>query len=220
MQIKDGAAVRAAVPLLGVEEKERLNCYFEKAAPPAFRLSFPYGTLAMEQVDTSRPCMVMIDFQDQALTVSADIHEIANPQTLELIARETVNHGQSRKYFRVDAATRVAASSALPEPIAPEGENWTLYGDTIDLSGSGLLCSFSEPIENGKKVRIELTLPIREMDVIKAFGHVVRCRKIEEHLYHVALHFDLIDSDSQDKIMACCFELQRKYLRMRVQIAS
>jgi hypothetical protein len=49
---------------------------------------------------------------------------------------------------------------------------------------------------------------------------VVRCRKIDEHIYHVALHFDLIDSETQDKIMACCFELQRRYLRLRVQVQN
>ena len=44
--------------------------------------------------------------------------------------------------------------------------------------------------------------------------------KLKNHLYHIALHFDLIDSESQDKIMACCFELQRQHLRMRVRLES
>lgn len=218
--IQEGKAVRAAVPLIGVAEKERVHCFYVHAEPPAFRLFFPHGTLSIDQVDTSRTCMVMIDFTDRTVTVSADISTIIDPHTLELTALETVNHNQSRNYFRVDATTRVSASSGIPEALAKEGENWKLLGDTIDLSGSGLLCAFNEPIDKGKKVWIELTLPTRDTDVIAAIGHVVRCRKIEDDLYHIALHFDSIDTESQDKIMACCFDLQRRYLRMKVQIKN
>ena len=37
---------------------------------------------------------------------------------------------------------------------------------------------------------------------------------------YVALAFDTIDPESQDKIMACCFELQRRQLRMRVLVRN
>jgi hypothetical protein len=211
-------AVRAAVPLLGMTEKERMHCFFGKGEPPGFTLTFPDGALAVDQVDTGRTCMVMFDFINQTLAVAADIRAVTEPSTLELVARETVSHTHARNYFRVDAATKVAASGVVPEGIAQQEASWRLLGDTIDLSGSGLLCSFSEPLEKGVKVKIELTLPTRDMEIITAVGHVVRCRKIEEYLYHIALHFDAIDSESQDKIMACCFELQRRYLRMRVRL--
>ncbi len=36
----------------------------------------------------------------------------------------------------------------------------------------------------------------------------------------MALAFDAIDPESQDKIMACCFELQRRQLRMRVLVRN
>jgi len=218
--ITEGKAIRAAVPLVGVVEKERLHCFYGKAQPPAFTLFFPEGTLAIDQVDPSRTCMVMIDFTDQTISIAADISKIRDPQTLEVIAQDTVSHSQSRGFFRVDANTRVSTSSAMPEEMAQEGEGWKMLGDTVDLSGSGLLCSFSDPLEKGKAVKIELTLPTRAMEMINAVGHVVRCRKVNEGLYHVALHFDSIDSESQDKIMACCFELQRRHLRMRVQIRN
>ena len=220
LNLKEGKAVRAAIPLIGVEEKERLHCFYGKAEPPAFTLSFPFGTLSVEQVDTSRPCVVVMDFADSTVSISADISKIIDEQTLEVITQDSVVHSQSRNYFRVDAHTKVSAAPITPEVTTEEGASWNLFGDTIDLSGSGLLCSFSEPIEKDKKVRVELTLPIRDMAVIGILGHVVRCLKIEENLYHVALHFDSIDSESQDKIMACCFELQRRNLRMRVQVRN
>ncbi|WP_157469825.1 PilZ domain-containing protein [Desulfobulbus elongatus] len=218
--IKEGMAVRAAVPLLGLKEKERLHCFYGKGEPPAFTLTFPDGVLALEQVDTARPCRVMFDCINQTIAVAASIQAIRDPSTLELVARETVTHTHARNYFRVDASTKVAASPVVPEETPRETGHWRLLGDTIDLSGSGLLCSFGESLEKELRVKIELTLPTRDMEVIVALGHVVRCRKIEAHLYHIALHFDEIDSESQDKIMACCFELQRRYLRMRVRLES
>jgi len=216
--IKEGMAVRAAIPLVGLTEKERLHCFFGKGDSPEFTLTFPDGTLAIDQVDTGRSCMVMFDFINQTIAVAAAIRAIKDPSTLELVAKETVTHTHARNYFRVDASTKVSASSVVPEGTVQLEDSWKLLGDTIDLSGSGLLCSFSEPLEKEIRVKIELTLPTRDMEVITALGHVVRCRKIEEHLYHIALHFDMIDSESQDKIMACCFELQRRYLRMRVRL--
>lgn len=162
--------------------------------------------------------MVIVDLGDKSLAISAEILGFKDQNTLELIVRDVVSHTQSRNFFRVDASTRVAASPVVPVELAQDGENWRLLGDTLDLSGSGLLCSFSAPIEQGKKVKIELTLPTGNMEMITALGHVVRCKKIGEELYHVGLHFDSIDSESQDKIMACCFEIQRQGLRMRVDI--
>jgi hypothetical protein len=216
--IKEGTAVKVSVPLKGVAEKVRVPCFFGTAAPPEFTLHFPPEAVDFEQIDTQRDCMVMVDSAEETLSIAAAIAALQPPSVLNLIAREEVTHTQTRSYFRVDATTRVAASSLIPKEMAREGECWRLLGDTIDLSGSGLLCAFSEPLEQGTKVRIELTLPSSGMDMIKAFGHVVRCKKIEEGLYHAALHFDMIDAESQDKIMACCFELQRRYLRMRVQL--
>jgi c-di-GMP-binding flagellar brake protein YcgR len=161
---------------------------------------------------------VVVDLGDQSLAISAEILGVKDSNTLELMVKDVISHTQSRNFFRVDASTRVAASSIVLEELAQEGENWRFFGDTLDLSGSGLLCSFNVPIEQGTKVMIELTLPTGSMETITALGHVVRCKKIGEELYHVGLHFDSIDSDSQDKIMACCFEIQRQGLRLRVKV--
>lgn len=207
-----------SIPLKELQETVRFPCFFGKATPPEFTLRFPPDSLDFDQIETLRDCMVMIDLTDQTIAIAADIVALEPPCEIKLTAKEMASYTQTRDYFRVDASTRVAASSIIPEEMAHKGESWRLLGDTIDLSGSGLLCAFSEPLEKETKVRIELTLPSRDMEMIKAFGYVVRCKKIKEGLYHTALHFDLIDSESQDKIMACCFELQRRYLRMRVSL--
>lgn len=208
------------MPLKGAQEPVRYNCFFAAATPPEFTLTFPTDTLDFDQIDLGREWLITADFADQTVSVAAKVAKLEPPFQVTLIGKEPVTHTQTRNYFRVDATTRVAASSTVPETMARDNEHWRLLGDTIDLSGSGLLCAFSEPLEKGTKTWIELTLPTHDMDIIKGFGHVVRCRKIEEGLYHIALHFDVIDSESQDKIMACCFELQRRYLRMRVRLEN
>ncbi len=218
LKIKEGTAARVAVPLKGVAEKVRYNCFFGTTTLPEFTLVFPPDSLDFTRIDLQRDCRVTIDSVDQTVSVSADIVDMQSPFLLTLIEKETITHAQTRNYFRVDATTRVTASSLMPDKMAAADENWRLLGDTIDLSGSGLLCTFDEPLDPKVKVRIELALPTPEMDIIKAFGHVVRCQKIQEDLYHIALHFDVIAPEDQDKIMACCFELQRRYLRMRVQL--
>ena len=205
---------------IGIQEPVRYNCFFAAATPPTFTLTFPTDTLDFDQIELTREWLITADFAEQTLSMTAMLANIDSHFQLSLIGKEPVTHTQTRNYFRVDASTRVAASSTVPETMARDDEHWRLLGDTIDLSGSGLLCAFSEPLEKNTKTWIELTLPTRDMDIIKAFGHVVRCRKIEENLYHIALHFDIIDSESQDKIMACCFELQRRYLRMRVRLEN
>lgn len=220
LKAKAGLAIKASIPLKGVQEPVRCNCFFATAEPPEFSLDFPVDTLDFDQIDLNREWLITVDFAEQTVSMTAMVVKFASPFLVTLIGKEPVTHTQTRNYFRVDASTRVAASSTVPVTMAQDNEHWRLLGDTIDLSGSGLLCAFSEPLEKGTKTWIELTLPTRDMDIIKGFGHVVRCRKIEEGLYHIALHFDIIDSESQDKIMACCFELQRRYLRMRVRLEN
>lgn len=220
LKAKAGLAIKASIPLKDVQEPVRYNCFFAAATPPEFSLSFASDTLDFDQIDLSREWLITADFAEQTVSVAAMVANLEPPCHVTLIGKEPVTHTQTRNYFRVDTSTRVAASSTVPEAMARDNEHWRLLGDTIDLSGSGLLCAFSEPLEKGTKSWIELTLPTRDMDIIKAFGHVVRCRKVEEGLYHIALHFDVIDSESQDKIMACCFELQRRYLRMRVRLEN
>ncbi len=220
-KIPDGESTRAAVPMLGQDEEARVNGFYRKKEPPVFSLILPDDTIVRtDKVDTSRVCMVTFDFNEQTITAIADILDADDLRTLNLRARETVSRNQARDFFRIDGTTKVIASSLIPEQMAYEGEHWRLSGDTIDLSGSGLLCAFTEPLEEGQRVKIELTLPTRGMEMVEAFGHVVRCRKMNDGTYHIALHFDDINSENQDKIMAYCFELQRRYLKMRVQVKN
>ncbi|WP_028579330.1 PilZ domain-containing protein [Desulfogranum japonicum] len=219
-KITDQKAVRVTLPILDKGEKQRFSCLFVSERQPSFYLVFPPGNLPATRIDQQRTCVVTVDFGGQAVSLVAEIVSIDADQIIHATARELVSHEQNRSYFRVDAATPVAAEpldAALQEDA---DTSWRLIGETIDLSGSGMLCLFEAPIEVDRKVRVQLTLPTGAMDVLEVIGHVVRCKKNSDSQYQIALHFDNIAIEEQDRIIGSCLELQRKQLRMKVQVQN
>jgi len=180
-----------------------------------FLLLFVPGSLPIDEIDMNRKATVLLDIKGQNISLAADIQDKLNEQTLRLIARDVISHEQMRNYFRVDINAPLVARPALRKD-----EEWSLSGETVDVSGSGLLAVFPEPIADDEPVQVELILPTGNGEPIKAVAHVVRSRKIHEGRYEVALHFDTIDSEDRDRIMACCFETQRRHLRLKVQIKN
>ncbi|MFP7756367.1 flagellar brake protein [Thermodesulfobacteriota bacterium B35] len=217
-KIEDGKAVRVALPIKDEVEKRRISCVYRAEEPPRFSLLFTPGSLPAERIDRHRKCMVLIDIAGQSVSLAADIESIPDKETLTLVARDVISHQQMREYFRVDVSTPIVAAPLLPLGSGDEEEAWRLTGETIDVSGSGLLAVFPEPLEKDRQVRVDLVLPSGDGEVVQMVGHVVRTRKIRSDRYHVGLHFDLIDSDTRDKIMACCFDIQRRHLRLKVQV--
>lgn len=217
-KIEDQKAVRVALPIRDQNLKERYQCIYSTGTPPSFSLVFPEEALPFERLDRETACLVTVDIGGQAVSITAFIESSPDNQTLVLTAKNVADHEQQRNYFRVDASTPISASPLIPKTIQKDAEEWHLEGETVDLSGSGALCTFPQPIEINKRVRIDLALPTGYMEVISIIGHVVRCRQIDGKTYQVGLHFDALTSEDRDRIMASCFELQRKHLRMKVQV--
>lgn len=219
-QIETGKAVRIALPITGKMEKDRLSCVYQKDQPPTFLLLFTPGSLPVSQIDKSRKAAVLLDIMGQGASMAADINEILNDQTLRLTAREIINHEQLRDYFRVDVSAPLIARSILPENHLQEEGNWSISGESIDVSGNGILAIFPEPIDQDKPVRVELILPSGAAKTVSIIAHVVRSKKVSDKQYYIALHFDQIEAEDRDRIMACCFEIQRKHLRLKVQVKN
>ncbi len=219
-QIEDGKTVRIGLPVVNTNERLRLPCVYQGGEPPRFSLLFTPGTLPVDRIDTDRKCSIILDLAGQCKSLIADIEEVAGSQVLRMIGREVMDHEQMRDYFRVDMKTPVVATPVVPREIAPESDQWQLSGETIDVSGGGLLAAFPEPLETDRPLRINLVLPKGEGEVVQAVAHVVRSRKISEHCYHVAFHFDQIEAQDRDRIIACCFKIQRCHLRLKVQVKN
>lgn len=217
--LSTGKTARLNLPIPGSDEQRRILCVYQHETPPEFSLIIPPSALPLGGIDRNRELTVIFDMGGENIIIGADLKEIVNNQAFRFIAREVIHHEQLRSYFRVDVSTPLVARSALSETTDDE-ESWVVRGETLDVSGSGILAIFTKPLKLKKNVLVELVLPTGSPEPLKAIAQVIRMRKITDDQHHTALHFTQIEPEDRDKIMACCFEIQRKHLRLRVQVKN
>jgi hypothetical protein len=214
--IPEKKPVKAYLPITGKSEMQRTQCVLEHLESPAFCLRFVVGEMP-DNIDLSKGVVISVDMGGPTTSIEAAIISIPNIQTIELKAQKSITHEQMREFFRVDAVAPVI-SKFQPEH---EGEEpWQIEGTSIDISGSGVLATFASPIPKTKFITLNITLPegSGENETITIIAHQVRAQELEEGQHQVAFHFDQIDDEDRDKIIGCCLVLQRKSLRLRVQV--
>jgi hypothetical protein len=216
--IPDAKPVRIFIPLQNALERYRMQGVYQKSTPPRFNLLFKAGSLPLDAIDTQKPCIVTVDMGGPSISVEAMISEIADSQQLNMIVRKSMSHEQMREFFRVDATASVISSSFHPEFFGEEGTPWSMTGSTIDISGSGILASFTTPPPQDSQTRLEISLPTTRPETISVIAHPVRTQKISENHYDVAYHFDDITTEDRDKIIGCCLLIQRRLLRLKVKV--
>lgn len=216
--IPNGKPVRIFIPLLDRLDRVRAQCVFQQTSPPKFTLIFKAGHIPLDDIDVRQPCIITIDMGGPTLSLEAMIQEIVNPQTLQMILQKSLSHEQMREFFRIDAVTRVISSSFHTQFVNKNSEPWSIQGETIDISGSGILAIFPEPPPAEKQVQLEIFIPSAEPETVKVIAHQVRMQQQNDGRYEVAYHFDDISSEDRDKIIGCCLVLQRKLLRLKVQV--
>ena len=195
----------------------RLNCIYKESDAPEFFLVFPPKKLP-EDIDTEKLCPVSIKVEQKALTLSAQITSINGDRTLEMTAKDTVKPESLREYFRVDAKIPIVANYN-PECIEGDSHSWTLEGQTLDMSGSGILTILPE--EPQTKHKIELKLCINDgKNVVCCIGHIVRTKRLRKGKYQVAFHFDTMKPKERDTIISYCLQEQRNRLRDKVHTAD
>ena len=216
--ISQGKPVRIFLPLLNRPDSVRTQGLYQKTEPPKFSLLFKPGMLPVDEIDTSKPCIVSIDMGGPTISLEAMIVKVANRQTLEMVVRKSISHEQMREFFRVDAVTSVISKSFHTELFSTTNEPWSAEGKTLDISGSGILAIFDEKPRPDRPVRLEITIPSIEPETIKVLSHQVRGQQLQDGRYEVAYHFDDITTEDRDKIIGCCLTIQRKMLRLKVQV--
>ncbi len=218
-KIPDSKPVRIFIPLKDKAERYRTSCVIEHTVPPKFDLLFKNGALPTDLINTDETCLINVDLGGPNLALEAKILLIEGEQKLSMTLVKTINHEQMREFFRVDATAKVICSSHMPEFFSENKEPWSLQGRTIDISGSGILALFNALPPKDKQVHLEITLPTPdEPEIISLLAHPVRTQEIGENQYEVAYHFDDISSEDRDRIIGCCLVIQRKLLRLKVQV--
>ncbi len=216
--IPDAKPVRVFLPLKDMPERYRLQGVYHKSSPPLFSLYFKPGALPVDAIDSKDTCIINIDIGGSTVSLEAKIKEFGDSQHLVMTVVKTMSHEQMRDFFRVDAVTSVIGKSFGPQIFGEKNDDWTLIGETIDISGSGILASFPKKPPSIRQIRLKITLPTDEPEVISVLAHPVRTLKVSDKQYDVAFHFDDITSEDRDKIIGCCLVIQRKLLRLKVKV--
>lgn len=195
----------------------RLNCIYKESDAPEFFLVFPPRKLP-EDIDTKKLCPISIKIGEKSLTLSAKVISINGDRTLELLAKDTVKPESLREYFRVDTRVSIVANY-YQESIDGESISWTLQGQTLDISGSGILTIFPEEPQNKNKIELQLSMN-NGKDVVSCTGHVVRTKRLRRGKYQVAFHFDTMKPKERDAVISFCLREQRNRLRDKVNTAD
>jgi hypothetical protein len=216
--IPNGKPVRIFLPLKKGPELYRAQCVYQKSDPPELNLIFEIGVLPVEDISLSQASIISIDMGGPTVSLEAMIQRIENPQTLQMIVQKSITHDEMREFFRVDATAKIISKSFQTELFENKGETWSIEGKTIDISGNGVLAFFPEEPPADKQVRLEITIPLAEPETVTLLAHQVRAVKLSDERFEAAYHFDDISVEDRDKIIGCCLLIQRKLLRLKVQI--
>lgn len=195
----------------------RLNCIYKESDSPEFFLVFPPKKLP-EGIDIEKLCPISIKFDQKALTLAAKITSRTNDRTLELTAKDTVKPESLREYFRVDTKVTIVANYNS-ESVDQKSKSWTLEGQTLDISGSGLLSIFPEEPQTNHKISLEICLN-NGKDIVSCEGHIIRTKRLRKGRYQVAFHFDTMKPKGRDAIISFCLQEQRNRLRDKIHTAD
>ncbi len=193
-----------------------LDCTYKEGSSPRFFLLLPPGTFP-EDADMAQRCTVSISNADESaapLSVTATIDDVVAGSTVELTARGTLDPTKLRQYFRVTVCAPVTIT--FPKKSDKGPSQGSLTGETLDLSGSGLLALFNEECENRQNIAITLELSSPKASV-SCIGHIVFARRVRRGRWQIALHFDDITNKQRDMIISNCLFEQRNQLKKGLQ---
>lgn len=198
-------------------ETIHLDCIYKEGIAPRFFLVFPPKKLP-DNINMAQHCAISIRNHDEdtaPLSLNAKIEEMIGDRTLELTAKSSIDPTSLREFFRVAIHAPVTINFA-PESDEDHTRQWSLTGETLDISGSGILALFSEECQDRQRINITIELSSPQATVI-CMGHVVYTRRVRKGRWHIALHFDDIPTKQRDIIISNCLYEQRRQLKETLQ---
>jgi len=214
-KLKDGSEATIDLPDKNGDE-HRLNALYIKGDAPCFELFFPPQAWKSSALALGVNCQITVRYKGVPVNLIAELDQILSDRKLRFIAREPIKPEALREYFRVSINT-IINIGYIPGPREVKTRKWKMIGTTVDLSASGVLGLFAEKPLSTNRIQIRITDPATQR-TISCRGHVVRTYRMRKQRYQVALHFDNLEQNVRDKLIACCFAEQRKQLRKNVGI--
>lgn len=192
----------------------RFECITQVLAPPYLEVGLPSNTLTTYKVmpGAESECLLHFDAASEVLCILACVDEVMTPQKLRLSCFKTITQAQKRQYFRVDTEVAVDLQHFAGKRAA------SMVGESINISASGILVSFPEPLEKKKGIWLEIELPEPQNRDIRCICHVVRISKGSAGDHQVAFHFDKMNPKDREDLISFCLTQQRKQLRLKVRI--
>jgi hypothetical protein len=195
-----------------------LEGVYREGTSPRFFLVFPPKTLPKE-INMAQQCLISIRTDDTtSLSLYAKIEDIIGERTVEFTATNLIDPTKLRQYFRVAISVPLTVSSPKESKDDP-ASRWCIKGETLDMSGSGVLALCDEACQNRGQIQITMELPSPQA-IISCMAHVVSARRARKGRWHVAMHFDDIGIKQRDLILSNCLNEQRNQLGKGLQTGS
>lgn len=179
-----------------------------------FFLVFSDGNLP-HPIDFDEEHPLSIIQEEKTVSLNVSIIERSDEETLHVVAKSTLDPASLRKYFRVNTTTEITASYKTSSQAASQS-SWSIDGQTIDLSASGVLCFFSDEPKHNEHIILEIYLPHKNL-TINAVSHVVHKKRLRNRRWLVAFHFDTVSAKHRDSIITYLLSEQRKQLRENIR---
>ncbi len=196
--------------------QQHFDCRFQEDTgnAPYFFLVFSDDNLP-HQIDFDKEHPVSVIQEEKTVSLNVSVIERIDTKTLHLVAKSTLNPASLRKYFRVNTTTEITASYTTTLQSGSKS-SWSLDGQTMDLSASGVLCLFSDEPKNNAHIILEIYLPHDNLTV-NAVSHIVHKKRLRNRRWLVAFHFDTVSTKHKDAIITYLLSEQRKQLRENIR---
>jgi hypothetical protein len=215
--IPDNQTARTSLSTISGQTLHLEGAYREGTSPRFF-LVFPPKTLPKE-INMAQQCLVSIRSDDTTpLSLYAKIEDIIGERTVEYTATSLIDPTKLRQYFRVAISVPLTISSPKESKDDPASQ-WSIKGETLDMSGSGILALCEEECKNRGQIKITLKLPSPQA-IVSCIAHVISARRARKGRWHVAMHFDDIGMKQRDLILSNCLNEQRNQLGKGLQTGS
>ena len=196
--------------------QQHFDCVFKQDkdnAPCFFLVISDQNQLQSIDLEEQHPVSIILEEKNVSLNVS--ILEQSNEGTLRVVAKSMLDPASLRKYFRVNTTTEITASYKTNSQAAAQS-SWSIDGQTMDLSASGVLCLFSDEPKHIEHIILEIYLPHKNLTV-NAVSHIVHKKRLRNRRWLVAFHFDTVSTKHRDAIITYLLSEQRKQLRENIR---